>query len=568
MRIADDLAARIEVLRRAGHTLSLVAVDNEVVAAIGIRDSVRETAAAAIHDLGHLGIRQIAMLTGDQEAAARAVAEELSIAEFHFGLLPAEKADWIANLRKTRAPVAMVGDGINDAPSLVAADVGVALADIGSDVTIESADLVLMGDDLRKLAEAVACGQRVLRTIRQNIIAFAIVFNLASMAAASSGWISPVTAAIVHQVSSLAVVLNSLRLLVDLHAWQHRLGDWWYDIRRLRWRIAAAIAGIALAAWLASGLHSIGVGQLGAVQRFGKRVLPLEEPGLQYRLPYPFARHYVILRDESHRVEIGFRSSPYPERTRPDEPAAYEWNVQHRGGRYQPVPEESYVWTGDENLIDTNLVVHYRVADPEAALFHLGVGDTELTARWDELVRAESEAAFRTEMARREADDLLEKSRQEIAVAVVGRANRALDRCAVGLHVEEVCFGDIHPPLEVVPAFRDVSIAMEEKRGPHQRGPGLPVSDRSHGPRSGSRAEIRGGRVRRRSNAAGDRRRCAVSGRCRSVCGRAPGSRPAALFADDGDRPVRKAESDCRRGARRPTHVVSRTQGARLARRA
>ena len=82
---------------------------------------------------------------------------------------------------------------------------------------------------------------------------------------------------------------------------------------------------------------------------------------------------------------------------------------------------------------------------------------------WDELVRAESESAFRAEMARREADDLLERSRQEIAAAVVRRANEALDRCGVGLQVEEVCFGDIHPPLEVVPAFRDVSIAMEEK---------------------------------------------------------------------------------------------------------
>ena len=220
-------------MRRDGHTLALVAVGDEVVAAVGIRDALRETAEAAIHDLRHLGIGQIVMLTGDQEAAARAVAEELSIAEFHCGLLPAEKAEWIASFRKTLAPLAMVGDGINDAPSLVAADVGVALADIGSDVTIESADLVLVGDDLRKLAEAVACGRRVLRTIRQNIIAFAIVFNLASVAAASSGWISPVTAAIVHQVSSLAVVLNSLRLLVDFHAWQHRLGDWWYDIKRL-----------------------------------------------------------------------------------------------------------------------------------------------------------------------------------------------------------------------------------------------------------------------------------------------------------------------------------------------
>ena len=341
------------------------------------------------------------MLTGDQEAAARAVAEDLSIADFRFGLLPAEKAAWISTFRKSFAPLAMVGDGINDAPSLVASDVGVALADIGSDVTIESADLVLVGDDLRKLADAVDCGQRVLRTIRQNIIAFAIVFNLASVAAASSGWISPVTAAIVHQVSSLAVVLNSLRLLVDLHAWQHRIGDWWYDLKRLRSRVACAAAAFAFIAYVASGLHIIGVGQLGAVQQFGKRVLPLEEPGLHYRLPYPLAWHFVIRPSETHRVEIGFRSTPGESA----EPLAYEWNVQHRGGRYLPVPEESYVWTGDANLIDANLVVHYRVTDPEAALYKLGVEATDLAAM-DTLVRAESEFAFRTEMSRREADEL------------------------------------------------------------------------------------------------------------------------------------------------------------------
>ena len=224
MRIPDDLRRGSKACVTTGIRWPWWQSGDEVVAAVGIRDTIRQTAEAAIHDLRHLGIAHVVMLTGDQEAAARAVAEELSISEFHSGLLPAEKAEWIATFRKTLAPVAMVGDGINDAPSLVASDVGVALADIGSDVTIESADLVLVGDDLRKLAEAVACGQRVLRTIRQNIIAFAIVFNLASVAAASSGWISPVTAAVVHQVSSLAVVLNSLRLLIDFHAWQHRLG--------------------------------------------------------------------------------------------------------------------------------------------------------------------------------------------------------------------------------------------------------------------------------------------------------------------------------------------------------
>ena len=288
-----------------------MAVGDEVVAAVGIRDTIRQTAEAAIHDLRHLGIGHVVMLTGDQEAAARAVAEELSIAEFHSGLLPAEKAEWIAQFREAHAPLAMVGDGINDAPSLVAADVGVALADIGSDVTIESADLVLMGDDLRKLAEAVACGRRVLRTIRQNIIAFAIVFNLASVAAASSGWISPVTAAVVHQVSSLAVVLNSLRLLVDVHAWRQRLGDWWYDIKRLRLADRRRRRG---------GRAGRLSGQRAAHDRRGRAGRgPAASASGSCRWSSPGCTIACRIRwpgitwsgpSETHRVEIGFRSVP------------------------------------------------------------------------------------------------------------------------------------------------------------------------------------------------------------------------------------------------------------------
>ncbi len=464
VQLPDDLRARVESMLAGGETLVIVSVGMSAAAAIGIQDTVRPEAYDAIHQLKHLGITRIAMLTGDHEAAARAVASQLKIKEIHGGLLPAEKVDWIEKLRAESSPVAMVGDGVNDAPALVSADVGVALADIGSDVTVESAGLVLIGDDLRKLPEAIDCGRRVLRTIRQNIIGFAIIFNAICVAAASSGWISPVTAAVLHQVSSLTVVLNSLRLLVDFHALQHRLGDAWYEVKRRRRKLLAAGAVLLLAICLGSGLHAIGVGELGVVQQFGRRVLPLEQPGLHYRLPYPLAWHVVIRPDELRRVEIGFRSVGQPlAGGETQEPAAYEWNLQHRGGRYVAQPDESYVWTGDENLMDVNWIVHYRVTDAEAAVFALGISDGEGGSKWDRLVRAAAETAFRTEMTRREADDLFTGAREQIAAAVVDRANKSLGQYKVGLTVVQVCFGDIHPPLEVVPAFRDVSSSLEEK---------------------------------------------------------------------------------------------------------
>jgi Cu+-exporting ATPase len=454
-----ELAARIETLSNEGCTLVLVARGDAAIGAVAVRDTIRPEAAEALERLRRLGVERLVMLTGDHAAAARAVSGALGIGDARSGLLPADKVEAVRALQREAAPVAMVGDGINDAPSLAAADVGVAMADIGSDVTIAAADVVLVGDDLRKLSEAIAFGRRVQRIIWQNILGFAVVLNVVAVAAASLGWLTPVAAAVLHQVSSLTVVLNSLRLLVDPRPWQDRFHRWRHLLeRRRRWLLAAA-ALLALAAYALSGLHRVGLGEVGVVLECGKMAGDPEPPGLHYRLPWPWGWHYLVRPGEIRRVEIGFRDRPGAS----DEPAAYEWSVQHRGGRYERLDEEAAVWAGDENLVDVNFVVHYRVADAAKALFHVGIVQPDGQNKWDTLVRDLAQASFCAEMSRRPVDDLLGTRRAEIARGVQGRIDKALASYQAGFTIEDVCLGDIHPPLEVVPAYRDVTSATEEK---------------------------------------------------------------------------------------------------------
>ena len=377
--VPEDFAGRLDELRQAGNTLVLVARDGQFVGAVAVQDTIRPEAHDAIHRLRHLGIEQIAMLTGDHAAAARAVAETLHIDEVNSELLPADKVEVVRQLQRSSPPVAMVGDGINDAPSLVAADVGIAMAHIGTDVAIESADLVLVGDDLSKLPIAVACGRATLRVIWQNIIGFAVVFNIVAVIAASLGKISPVAAAVLHQASSLIVVLNSLQLLVDWERWLIRLRDYRILAKR-HWRWIAAGAGlVGVVVYFLSGLYTVSVGEVAVEQRFGRLVGGQPKPpGLHYRLPYPLATHTVVRPNELKRVEIGFRTVE-GEWT---EPPAYVWNEQHRGGRIQAQPKEAHVYTGDENLVDVKWVVQYRVAKPVTALFGVGRRQPEGADKW------------------------------------------------------------------------------------------------------------------------------------------------------------------------------------------
>ncbi len=457
--VPPELEAEVARLSGTGCTVVLIARDGETVGAVAVEDTVRAEAAGTIRRLRELGIGRIVMLTGDNEAAARSVADALEIEEFRAGLLPTDKVEAIRRIGREAAPLAMVGDGINDAPSLVAADVGVAMAEIGTDVAIASADVVLVGDDLGKLADAVTCGRSVLRIVWQNILGFAVVFNVLAVAAASLGWISPVVAAVLHQVSSLTVVLNSLRLLVDVRRWREWLAHVRAEVARRKRLLVAGASCALLAAYLLSGLHVVRLGEMAVVQHFGRVVRADEAPGLHYRLPYPFGRHRAVRPGEARRVEVGFRTIPGSF----EEPPAYEWNVQHRGGRSERRADEATVLAGDENLADVNLVVQYRVSDPQAALLKVGRLGADGTSKWDTLVRAVAEAALREVMAGRSVEEVLSSGRTGVEEEIRRRVAVALEAYGTGFTVDAVCLGDVHPPLEVVPAFREVASAREEK---------------------------------------------------------------------------------------------------------
>jgi Cd2+/Zn2+-exporting ATPase len=152
------------------------------------------------------------MLTGDDYGVAVHIAGGCGIKEFWAGLLPEQKLNHIKELQKSGHKVAMIGDGINDAPSLAAADIGIAMGAMGTDVAMEAADIALMGDDLAKLPYLLQLGKSTVKTINFNI-AFAVIFNLLALLASGAGLLSPVMGAITHNVGSVLVVLNSARLI-------------------------------------------------------------------------------------------------------------------------------------------------------------------------------------------------------------------------------------------------------------------------------------------------------------------------------------------------------------------
>ena len=213
---AASLTEASEVHRRQGATVVFVALDGALAGLIAIADPVKESAGPAITALHAAGLR-ILMLTGDNEITAQAVAARLGIDEVRADVSPQDKARIVADLRKAGRVVAMAGDGVNDAPALASADVGIAMG-AGADVAIESAAVTLLNGDLSGVMRAVGLSRAVMGNIRQNLV-FAFAYNAAGVPLAAGLLypvfgllLSPAIAALAMSLSSVSVVGNALRL--------------------------------------------------------------------------------------------------------------------------------------------------------------------------------------------------------------------------------------------------------------------------------------------------------------------------------------------------------------------
>ena len=463
---AGEAVERAAALEQGGHTVVVIGNERRVCGLIAVADTVRPEAARVIGDLRATGVKHLIMLTGDNRVTAEAIARQVGIDEVHAELLPEDKVRAVEELVSKYGTVAMVGDGVNDAPAMARASFGIAMGAAGSDAAIETADIALMADDLAKLPWLIEHSRRTLAIIRQNI-AFSLAVKALFVALTFAGYATLWGAIAADVGASLLVVMNALRLLRDRSVWLregvaqlHALG---LTAPRLK---AGALAALALL-YLASGLFTVQPGEVGVRQRFGAITATDLAPGLHYRLPWPFESHKVVPTDLVRRAELGFRSAAGSKleeqalaRDRltvggPGNPVPNRIRSTGFWFQKEAVPEESFLLTGDGNLVDLRFTVQYGVTDPIAYAYRL--------AQPDDLVRSLTLAALRGVVATGGIDQLYTDQRGAVEDRVLATVQRRLDTYGAGLKMVAVRLLYVHPPEEVHGAFRDVASAQEDK---------------------------------------------------------------------------------------------------------
>lgn len=478
----DETLSRLD---EAGETSIIVALNARLIGVIGVRDTIRDSAAEIIRDLRREGIEHIAMLTGDREAPARQLAEYLGpVNSISAALLPADKAAWIEQEQADGQRVMMVGDGVNDAPSLATAHVGVALGGVGSDIAAEAGDLVLMGDPLRPLPGLLRLSRQLVRTIRQSIYLFAFGLNGAGMVLGATGVLPPAAAAIFHEIASLAVMLNSLRLLWFERSHESRLGrfrqrlartaDWCVETLspgRLIFQLLANLklnARLTLAAaafyWFVSGVCLLSSDQAAVVTRFGRYHETLS-PGLHWRWPIPFEQLRIERVGQVRSIPIGFREVASENVAALDDSedvtaaaeariAIIEWTSEH-SSHSRDTGDESLVLTGDEVPVELTAEVRFRISSLQNFVFSADAPE--------QLLRSSAESSFRETVSRVSLDEILTGSRETVEESVHQALVNTAETLRLGVEITGVSLLDVHPPRQVVTAYRRVADSLELK---------------------------------------------------------------------------------------------------------
>lgn len=473
--IPPEIDQRVTAAEAAGQTILLLAVEDQILGVIGVRDAVRPESHSVLADLRSEGISQVIVLTGDREPAAREIAAALGyVDEIHADLLPADKARWIEAEHAKGRHVAMVGDGVNDAPALATATVGLALGGVGSDIAAEAGDLVLMGDPLRPLPGLLRLSRQLVSNIRQSIFIFAFGFNALGMLLSVVGVLNPVAAAVFHEISSLAVMLNAMRLLWFERWAETRLGrlsdaltnlaEWTADAlspSRGVFRIIenrAVIAGVLLPlagiVWLCSNLIVLADDEQAVVTRYGQYVDTLSS-GLHWRFPPPFERVYRERVGSLRAVQIGFREDR-PQQSNDEFPSPpVEWLSQHPDPMSEITSSEVLVMTGEEVPVELAAELQFRIADLKNYLF--GIAEPEPT------LRGIAENCIRRIAATVSLEALLTDDRAAIEQQCLAAIRDRVAQYGLAVEVVDLNLLDIHPPKAVIPDYRDVADALEQR---------------------------------------------------------------------------------------------------------
>ncbi|MBS0203329.1 MAG: cation-translocating P-type ATPase family protein [Planctomycetes bacterium] len=474
-----EIAVLVKERESAGESPLVVAIDGTVAGVIGVRETIRSESQQVLRELRDAGVTQFALLTGDRPQPADAVVQALGLFD-HVATeqLPADKARWIEQARQGGRCVAMVGDGVNDAPALATADVGLALGRAGADLTAEAGDILLLGDPLRPLPGLLRLSRALVRNIWQSIILFAFGLNGLGVLACSFGFLSPVGGALFHEVASLAVMINAMRLLwfdgwssSTASRWQAgvlAMADWltlamspsrWIFWLMERWQLSVKLVGAAaFVVWMMSGLVVLEEDQQALVTRFGRYQGSLD-PGIHWRWPWPLERLISEPADRVRSVGIGFHSQDGRAAVKGTDwpgPGIVEWTSPHDDRESGSSAEEVLLLTADEVPVALTAEVTYRIRDLKQFIF----GGTR---RPDDVLRAAADGVLRDLAAQASLDQLLTDRRAELERQSLAKLQQRIESYGLGVTVLDLQWLDVHPPRAVVPAYRQVADALEDR---------------------------------------------------------------------------------------------------------